>query len=335
MPQTKYQLVVVFLLLGSGTLFAQSQVNLRDFVRLNDIGIKIIDQKALKKHLKELELEKKQEKLFWEDVKKQKKEIKPELKEYNKLVYERRRLEETQVRMGTGSDSSNVPYSQKIKQSQESIHAKKEELIFNRKEAEEIEEEPVDKKSSLIPERRANYPWDGKVKMDCAIESFIDPIYKDTTLRMEAKVIYDNYSNFLRSEELAHAICKIALLRERNELFIVIDWKEISLEAQAIWSLSEADILSIALEDGSIIDATYSGVQRSAICNKDQTIQQFQAKYTLEDEYLEQLLSAPIQELSLLSEKRQVTIPVGKRWIDKPEDRKPIEFFLTYIPCFN
>ncbi len=323
------------LILGTGNVFAQNEINLRDFVRLNDIGIKIIDQKALKKHVKELELDKAQEKSIWDSVKKQKKEIKPELKEYNKLVFERRRQEETQVRMGGGSDSSNVPYVEKMKQSQESIHAKKEELIFNKKENEELKEETVEVISSLIPSRRANYPWDSEVSNNCNIESYIDPIFKDTTLQMNPKVIYDNYSNFLKSDEQPQAKCKMGILRERNKLFVVIDWSETSKETQTIWTLAKDDILSIVLEDGENIDLYYSGISRSAICNKDQTIQQFKAKYSLLPEDIDKLLLSPLKEISLFGEKRQTTLPIGKRWIEKPEDWKPSEFFITYVPCFN
>lgn len=333
----KRRLPLGFLLafmLSSG-LMAQEQVNLRDFVRLNDIGIKIIDQKALKKHLAELELDKAQKKLFLQDVKKQKKELKPELKEYNKVVYERRRLEETSVRMGSGSDSSNVPYTQKIKESKESIHAKKEELVFNKKEILEEELIPEKAKSSLIPNRREKFPWSKKLKPDCGIISFVDPIYKDTTLEMKSKIVYDNYSNFLRSEDQPLATCKLALLRERDVNYIVVEWKETSIIPQAIWRLSEDDLLTIVLEDGSSFDLPYIGVERSAICNKDQSIQLFKAKYSLHTVQLNNLLISPLMELSILSEQRQITIPIGKRWIDKAEDWKPVEFFLNYIPCFN
>lgn len=318
-----------------GALFAQSEVNLRDFVRLNDIGVKIIDQKALKKHAKKLEMDKAKEKLFWTDLKQQKKDIKAELKEYNKLVYERRRLEETEVRMGGGSDSSNVPYIEKIKQSTESLHAKKEELIFNKKELEEVEEIALKAQPSLIPPRRANYPWHSDVPSDCDNHIFIDLIHKDTTIQMATKTVFDNETNFLRSADMPQAKCQLALLKERGKLFVIVDWKEISEEEHALWRLSKEDMLSITLEDGTSFDLYYEGVERNAICNKDQTIQQFQAKYRMLEEDIQNCQQSPLQEISLFSENRQLSIPIGKKWIDKPGDWKPVEFFLTYIPCFK
>jgi hypothetical protein len=325
-------------LFTSFSVFAQTQINLRDFVRLNDIGIKIIDQKALKEHIEELELDKKQEKEVWLSIKTQKKEIKPELKEYNKLVYERRRQEETAVRMGNEEEGDEaLPYAQKVKESQESIHAKKEELIFNKKESDVVEEEEIaEPVFELIPPRRKNFPWNKEsATSNCNLNTFIDPIFKDTTKISPSWTIYDNRDNFLRKDDFPLANCSVSIQQEREMLFVQLNWDEKYENSRLLWAFAESDLLSIQLNDGTPVDLPYSGIRHKAISNKNSTEQKFTIRFEINQQSKKMLSENTIARIQILTENRQEDIPVGRRWISKSDGQKVEEFFITFLPCFN
>ena len=76
------KLFIYTFLLFTGVVFAQENIHIKDYIRINDIGIKIIDKKKLKKDIEKLELSKEQIKTLKARLKEEEKEEKSGIKTF-------------------------------------------------------------------------------------------------------------------------------------------------------------------------------------------------------------------------------------------------------------
>jgi hypothetical protein len=314
-------------------VFAQDDIHIKDYVRKNDIGIKIIDKKKLKKDIADLELEKTDKKALWKRLKQEEKPIRKEIKAFNKEVYERRRTEEYAIRSGLQSatkaiDSVDV-------NPEEKLHAKKIDKVFDEKVIEEPDTIPVENTkmfSGFIPERRFDYPWIKKVKNNCRWKiAKIDYVEQDTLYFSETSTIYFNK----KDKNEPKGSIDMTLWIEDKMLFLETHYKFDQLTDIPILKSKKTDKIIILGKKKQSIELPFYGIRQTATVNFDHSKQNIKIRYQIPEELIDLLKEHKWKRLEAFIGGTKFTFPLSKNFTGKAQDSSIHNNFQPYFDCLS
>ncbi|MCT4663939.1 MAG: hypothetical protein N4A45_01740 [Flavobacteriales bacterium] len=332
--------LLLFSLLFSYFSYAQQSIDLKEYVLINDIGIKVIDKKKLSKDIDKMDLTKTELKALKKNIKEQKKNIKKELKSYNKEVYKKRKEQEYAIRMGMQSSTdADTSFTESI--GSDILHAKKLDKVFDKKASEVdtliTEELPSQKEAwnpnNIVPPKRHNYPWAKDIMSGCNWKiHHIDPVERDTILASKNHTIYWNE----KEKNDQKGTIKLRLIREANQYFFEIDLHLIlSGKNQPLIVKNDANLM-IVNKKKKTFQFPFYGIPQTAAVDYSGENQKLIARFLIDSKTSKKTLFDKKWSKILLSfGGNKFEFHLSKNLTQKAEDSDIKSLFEPYFSCIQ
>lgn len=321
------------------TVFGQAEhLNVADYVRVNDIGIKIIHKKKLKKDIDKLDLSKADKKRLESRLKAEEKDLKASLKQFNKVVYAERRANEFALRTGQ-VDSSKA---NSLEQSDDILIAKRSDKVFDLLESELEEEEALEAKKDTIPEhpirpnKRSQYPWNQDVeKIFCPWKiKYIDAFERDTLLHSPNHLIYHNGK---KEVDIATGEMQLQVLKENRRYYFEIQLDLDLQEAKQAYQFSEHTKLVFQLKDKlkTQVSFLFSGYSQVAQTTSDFSKQNISGRFLISKPKAQQLVEAKWTSIQLQFLGQTQVFLLSKNFTSKAEKSDISSLYKPFLECLS
>ena len=312
--------------------FSQENIHIKDYIRINDIGIKIIDKKKLKKDIDKLELSKEALKTLKTRLKSEEKEEKKEIKTFNAEVYKRRREEEFSIR-ATNQSSTTTDTVPDV--SSDQLFAKRVDKVFD----EEVEEEPevVEEEKDehpVIPNKRKDYPWTSELSdKPCDWDIyFVDALERDTVFKSKTHTIFYNNK---KQPDVPEAKVDMFVVKENNTHFLEIKYTFSNLEINQALKLSNGNSIRFALKNKSSVIIPFSGHAQKASISSDFKQQEISGRYKLSRPIIDSLLMSKWKSLHIKVGNQQFMLILSKNFTSKAEKSDISDLFKPHLSCIQ
>lgn len=315
-------------------LIGQENIKLKDYIRINDIGIKIIDKKKLKKDIDELNLEKQKIKVLKKRLKEEEKAEKSDIKKYNAEVYKKRREEEFSIR---ATNQSSTESDTTLEVSNDQLFAKKVDKIFDEEFEEVIEEKEIIQEVNtheIVPNKRKNYPWETEInKTECSWKTYyIDQIERDTIFKSKTHTIFYN-----KKEEPDTPAGEVTMfiVRENNFYFFELEYTLNQLKLDKELLLNTSNFLRFTSKKGNIATIPYFGEKRKAAVSSDFSQQQIKGRYKLTSALISSIQDIKWKSISATFGNMEYKFVLSKNFTGKAEKSDISSLFKDQLSCIQ
>ncbi|MGB1294164.1 MAG: hypothetical protein ACPG6V_01695 [Flavobacteriales bacterium] len=325
---------LVFILTFFTFSFCYSQENIKivDYVKINDIGIKIIDKKKLKKDIEDEKFSKDQLKTLKQRLKIEEKEAKSAMKIYNAEVYKKRREEEFAIR--SGAQSATVTDTA-LDVSNEELFAKKVDKVFDEKVVEEIPED-IDSVDvhPVVPEKRSSYPWATELEQKpCDWDIFyIDHVEKDTVFKSNTHTVFYNKK---KESDVPQAKVDMTIVKENNKYFFDLKFEFFNLEQATELKLKKGNLIRFTLKNKETVIIPFSGFKQKATVSSDFSKQMLSGRYRMSAHMLKSLSDNKWKKLHVTIGEREFNLIFSKNFTSKAKDSDVAGLFKSQLLCIQ
>lgn len=327
----KRVILFIFFLLSSFA-FAQDKIHIKDYIRINDIGIKIIDKKKLKKDIDKLELSKEELKTLKARLKTEEKEEKAGIKTFNAEVYKRRREEEFSIRANNQSSTTSDTI---VEVSDDQLFAKRVDKVFDEEVVEEPEvvEEDVDE-HPVVPEKRKDYPWISELSdKPCEWDIYyIDSIERDTVFKSKTHTIFYNNK---KQPDVPEAEVTMFVIKENNTHFLEIKYTFSNLDVNHTLALEKGNTIRFSLKNKTSVIIPFSGHRQKASVSSDFKRQQVSGRYKLSRPIIDSLLSSKWKSIHTKIGNQEFILILSKNFTTKAEKSDISNLFNPHLSCIQ
>ncbi len=328
----KKTLIFISLLLSS-MAFAQKDIHIKDYIRINDIGIKIIDKKKLKKDIDKLSLSKDVLKSLKSRLKNEEKEEKAGIKSYNAEVYKKRREEEFSIR-ATNQTSTTTDTVLDVNSDQ--LFAKRVDKVFDEDAVEEPEEEEIieAEEHPVVPNKRKDYPWKSELSdKPCEWDIYyVDSIERDTVFKSKSHTIFYNSKN---QPDVPEAEVSMFVIKENNIHFLEIKYTFSNLNISETLTLNKGNAIRFSLKNKSSVIIPFSGHSQKASVSSDFKKQQISGRYKLSRPIIDSLLSSKWKSIHSKIGNQEFILILSKNFTGKAEKSDISNLFNPHLSCIQ
>lgn len=325
-------LIFLFLIL-SGIANAQNDIHIKDYIRINDIGIKIIDKKKLKKDIDKLSLSKDVLKTLKARLKAEEKEEKSSIKSFNAEVYKRRREEEYSIR---ANNQSSTETDSVVEVSNDQLFAKRVDKVFD----EEVVEEPEEKEvieveeHPVVPNKRKDYPWKSELSdKPCDWDIYyVDAIERDTVFKSKTYTIFYNKKP---QPDVPEAEVSMFVIKENNTHFLEIKYVFTNLNVSETLVLNKGNTIRFSLKNKSSVIIPFSGHLQKASVSSDFKKQQISGRYKLSRPIIDSLLSSKWKSIHSKIGNQEFILILSKNFTSKAEKSDISNLFNPHLSCIQ
>lgn len=314
-------------------IYGQEQLKIENYIRINDIGIKIIDKKKLKKDIDKLQLDKKQLKTLKSRLKTEEKEAKSGIKSYNVEVYKKRREEEFSIRSGSQSSTKTDTI---LDVTNEELFAKKVDKVFDE---EVIEEELIETEDSvqihpIVPEKRQQYSWVTDLEQKpCDWDVYyIDYVERDTIYKSNTHTVFYNNK---KEKDVPQAEVTMTILKENKQYFFEINYNFFNLEIQKELNLTKTNTIRFTLKDKQTVIIPFTGYKQKASISSDYKKQKLSGRYRLSPHMINSLTNSKWKSLSIEIGSEQFQLIFSKNFTGKAEKSEISSLFKPQLLCIQ
>lgn len=323
----------IFTFLFCFQAFCQDNIKLIDYIRINDIGIKIIDKKKLKKDIDKLDLDKGIIKTLKKRLKEEEKAEKTSIKTYNAEVYKKRREEEFSIR---ANNQSSTESDTSIVISNDQLFAKKVDKIFD-EEVEEviiIEEEPIKEEHEIVPNKRKDYPWTTDIdKTICSWNTYyIDQIERDTIFKSKTHTVFYNKKD---EPDTPEGEVTMFIVRENDLYFFELEYTFKNLKIDQELILNTSNFLRFKPKKGNITTIPYFGEKRKAAVSSDFSQQQIKGRYRLSSSIIMAIKDSKWKSISATFGSNEYNFILSKNFTGKAEKSDISSLFKDQLSCIQ
>lgn len=327
------KIVLFFHLLLFTCGFAQENIHIKDYIRINDIGIKIIDKKKLKKDIDKLKLSKEELKTLKTRLKSEEKEEKSDIKAFNAEVYKRRREEEFSIRANNQSSTTTDTIAEV---SDEQLFAKRVDKVFDEEVVEEPEEELVEKveEHPVVPSKRKDYPWKSELSdKPCDWDIYyVDSIERDTVFKSKTHLIFHNTKE---QPDVPEADVHMFVIKENNTHFLEVKYTFNNLSVGEALKLTKGNTIRFALKNKSSVIIPFSGYPQKASISSDFKKQQLSGRYKLSRPIIDGLLTSKWKSIHTKIGRHEFLLVLSKNFTSKAGKSDISELFNPHLSCIQ
>lgn len=316
-------------------IFAQDKIHIKDYIRINDIGIKIIDKKKLKKDIEKLKLSKEESKTLKARLKVEEKEEKSGIKSFNTEVYKQRREEEFTIR---ATNQSSTTSDSIIKVNDDQLFAKRVDKVFD----EEFEENTIDStdiqkdidEHPVVPNKRKNYPWKSELSdKPCDWDIYyVDALERDTVFKSKTHLIFHNTKP---QPDVPEADVHMFVIKENNTHFLEIKYTFSNLEVSEPLKLTQGNTIRFSLKNKSSVIIPFSGYPQKASISSDFKQQQISGRYKLSRPIIDSLLTSKWKSIHTKIGNKEFLLVLSKNFTGKAEKSDISELFNPHLSCIQ
>jgi len=324
-------LLFIHLLLAS-CAFSQDKIQIKDYIRINDIGIKIIDKKKLKKDIDKLSLSKDQLKALKTRLKNEEKGEKADIKAFNAEVYKRRREEEYSIR---SNNQSSTPSDTVVEVEDDQLFAKRVDKVFDEdvEEEPEVVEEEIDE-HPIVPSKRKDYPWQSELSdKPCEWDIYyIDSIERDTVFKSKSHTIFYNNK---KQPDVPEAEVNMFVIKENNTHFLEITYTFSNLDVSETLALKKGNTIRFSLKNKSSVIIPFSGHTQKASVSSDFKRQKISGRYKLSRPIIDGLLTSKWKSIHTKIGNQQFILILSKNFTGKAEKSDISNLFNPHLSCIQ
>lgn len=315
--------------------FSQENLHIKDYIRINDIGIKIIDKKKLKKDIEKLDISKDQLKALKSRLKSEEKEEKSGIKAFNTEVYKRRREEEYSIR---ATNQSSTTTDTVLEVSNDQLFAKRVDKVFDEEVVEEPEldeaEQAVVDEHPVVPSKRNNYPWKSELSdKPCDWDIYyVDSIERDTVFKSKTHLIFHNTKP---QPDVPQADVHMFVIKENNTHFLEVKYTFSNLEIAEALKLTKGNTIRFALKNKSSVIIPFSGYPQKASISSDYKQQEISGRYKLSRPIIDGLLTSKWKSIHTKIGRQEFLLVLSKNFTSKAEKSDISELFNPHLSCIQ